>query len=352
MPKLPAVTPLSQSTPPTHYNRNLEVSPNLTIRTFLRFFLHAQLLPVLESGEETLVGGQAVMEGVMMRAPHSYCVAVRKATGDIVTEELAIPRLSEKYPWAKYPIIRGLVTLGHAMALGMKALKFSTNAALDDGSSEKPTELPAWVTSVQLIFTLLFFVVVYKFIPLKLATYVSNWAPSLKGQIAFNAVDGLIRLAIFVLFLFGISRSKDIRRMFQFHGAEHKVVFNYESGKPVTVENAQQFVTWHPRCGTSFLFVIMLISMLVYMVVPAPSFTAKMVERIAFLPLIIGLSYELIRFAAKRRGSFLALLTAPGLWTQRITTQPPSDEQAAVAIRALEGAMALEAKQGGELVIA
>ncbi len=215
MPKLPAVTPLSQSTPPTHYNRNLEVSPNLTIRTFLRFFLHAQLLPVLESGEETLVGGQAVMEGVMMRAPHSYCVAVRKATGDIVTEELAIPRLSEKYPWAKYPIIRGLVTLGHAMALGMKALKFSTNAALDDGSSEKPTELPAWVTSVQLIFTLLFFVVVYKFIPLKLATYVSNWAPSLKGQIAFNAVDGLIRLAIFVVFLFGISRSKDIRRMFR-----------------------------------------------------------------------------------------------------------------------------------------
>jgi len=296
------------------------------------------------------------MEGVMMRAPHSYCVAVRKASGDIVTEELAIPRLSEKYPWMKYPVIRGLATLGQAMSLGMKALKFSTNAALSElpnsGSSEKPTELPGWVMSVQLIFTLLFFLVVYKFIPLKIATYISNWAPSLKGQIAFNALDGLIRLTIFVLFLFLISRSKDIRRMFEFHGAEHKVVFNYESGRPVNVENAQSFVTWHPRCGTSFLFVIMLISMLVYMVVPAPSFAAKMIERIAFLPIIIGLSYELIRFAAKRRGSFLALLTAPGLWTQRITTQPPSDEQTAVAIHALEGAMALEAKQGGELVIA
>ena len=324
----------------------------MSIRTFFRFFLHAQLLPVLESGEETLVGGQAVMEGVMMRAPHSYCVAVRKPSGEIVTEELPIARMSEKYPWLKYPILRGLGTLGQAMALGLKALQFSTNAALDDGSSEKPTELPQWMIAVQVIFSLVFFLAVYKYLPLKAAQYLSNLAPSLKGQIAFNAVDGLIRIAIFVLFLLAISRLKDIRRMFEFHGAEHKVVFNFESGKPVNVENAQQFVTWHPRCGTSFLFVIMLISMVVYMIVPAPTFAAKMIERIAFLPLIVGLSYELIRFAARRRGSFLAMLTAPGLWTQRITTQPPSDDQAAVAIRALEGAMALEAKQGGELVIA
>lgn len=329
----------------------------MSIRTFFRFFLHAQLLPVLESGEETLVGGQAVMEGVMMRAPHSYCVAVRKPSGEIVTEELPIARMSEKYPWLKYPILRGLGTLGQAMALGLKALQFSTNAALaelseKDGKSEKPAELPQWMIAVQVTFSLLFFLAVYKFIPLKAATYLSDLAPSLKGQIAFNAVDGLIRITIFVLFLLAISRLKDIRRMFEFHGAEHKVVFNFESGKPVNVENAQQFVTWHPRCGTSFLFVIMLISMVVYMIVPAPTFAAKMIERIAFLPLIVGLSYELIRFAAKRRGSFLAMLTAPGLWTQRITTQPPSDDQTAVAIRALEGAMALEAKQGGELVIA
>ena len=206
--------------------------------------------------------------------------------------------------------------------------------------------------TVQVIFTVVFFLAVYKLLPLKLTEYLSNWAPSIKGQIAFNAVDGVIRLVIFVGFLLLLSRAKDIRRVFEFHGAEHKVVFNFESGKPVNVENAQQFVTWHPRCGTSFMFVIMLISMLVYMIVPAPTFAAKMIERIAFLPFITGLSYELIRFAAKRRGSFLALLTAPGLWTQRITTKPPSDEQTAVAIRALEGAMALEAKQGGELVIA
>lgn len=324
----------------------------MSIRKFIRLFAHIQLLPVLESGEETLVGGQAVMEGVMMRAPHSYCVAVRKPNGEIVTDEMPVSRMSEKYPWLKYPLLRGLGTLGQAMALGMKALQFSTNAALDDGSSEKPTELPKWMVAVHVTFSLLFFLAVYKFVPLKTTEYLSNIAPVLKGQIAFNAVDGIIRLVIFLGFLFVISRFKDIRRVFEFHGAEHKVVFNFESGKPVTVENAQQFVTWHPRCGTSFLFVIMLISMLVYMIVPAPTFAAKLIERVAFLPFIVGLSYELIRFAAKRRGSFLAMLTAPGLWTQRITTQPPSDEQAAVAIRALEGAMALETKQGGELVIA
>jgi uncharacterized protein YqhQ len=162
----------------------------------------------------------------------------------------------------------------------------------------------------------------------------------------------VIRLVIFIGFLMLLSRAKDIRRVFEYHGAEHKVVFNFESGKPVNVENAQGFVTWHPRCGTSFMFVIMFISMLVYMVIPAPTIMAKLTERIVLLPVITGLSYELIRFAARKRGSFLALLTTPGLWTQRITTKAPSDEQTAVAIHALEGAMALETQQGGELVIA
>lgn len=324
----------------------------MSLRTFLRLFAHVQMLPILESGEETLVGGQAVMEGVMMRAPHSYCVSVRKPSGEIVSEDMPVSRMSEKYPYLKYPMLRGLGTLGQAMSLGMRALKFSANAALDDGKAERPVEVSSWMMTVQVIFSVVFFLVVYKLIPLKLTEYLSNWNPAIKGQIAFNAVDGVIRLVIFVGFLFILSRAKDIRRVFEFHGAEHKVVFNFESGKPVNVENAQQFVTWHPRCGTSFMFVIMLISMVVYMIIPAPTFTAKLLERIILLPVITGLSYELIRFAAKRRGSFLALLTAPGLWTQRITTKSPSDAQTEVAIHALNGAMTLEAKQGGELVIA
>ena len=328
----------------------------MTLRTFFRLFAHVQMLPILESGEETLVGGQAVMEGVMMRAPHSYCVAVRKPSGEIVTEEMPVARVSEKHSYFKWPILRGLGTLGQAMSLGMQALKFSANAVLDDGSkpasSEPKPEVSSWMMTGQVLFSIAFFILLYKLVPLKLTEMLSNWAPVLKGQILFNLVDGLIRLAIFVGFLFVLSRSRDIGRVFEYHGAEHKVVFNFESGKPVNVVNAQEFVTWHPRCGTSFMFVIMLISMFVYMFIPVQSFAAKFAIRVALLPLIAGLSYELIRFAAKRRGSFLAFLTAPGLWTQRITTKQPSDEQAAVAIRALEGAMALEARQGGELVIA
>lgn len=324
----------------------------MSVRNFLRFFAHVQMLPILESGEETLVGGQAVMEGVMMRAPHSYCVAVRKPDGEIAKEEMPIARMSEKYPYFKWPVLRGLGVLGQAMSLGMKALSFSANAALDDGKGEEKKEMPKWVMVSQIVFSLAFFILMYKFLPLKLTEYLSHYAPVLQGQILFNATDGVIRIVIFIGFLLLLCRSKDIRRTFEYHGAEHKVVFNFESGKPVNVKNSQQFTTFHPRCGTSFMFVIMLMSMIVYILVPIQGFTAKLIFRIAMLPILTGLSYELIRFAAKRRGSFMALLTAPGLWIQRITTQPPSDEQAAVAIHALEGAMALENSQGGELVIA
>lgn len=314
--------------------------------------MHVQMLPILESGEETLVGGQAVMEGVMMRAPHSYCVAVRKPNGDIVKEDMPIARMSEKYPCFKWPVLRGLGVLGQAMSLGMKALTFSANAAMDDGSTDEKKEMPKWVMVSQIAFSVIFFILLYKLLPLKLTEYLSNWAPVLKGQILFNVVDGVIRIALFIGFLLLLCRSKDIRRTFEYHGAEHKVVFNFESGKPVTVDNAQQFTTYHPRCGTSFMFVIMLMSMICYILIPVQGFAAKLALRIVMLPVLTGLSYELIRFAARRRGSFMALLTAPGLWIQRITTQPPSDRQAEVAIQALDGAMALEARQDGELVIA
>jgi uncharacterized protein YqhQ len=311
-------------------------------------------MPVLESGEETLVGGQAVMEGVMMRAPHSYCVAVRKANGEIITQEMPVPRMSEKYPLFKYPLLRGLGTLGQAMSLGIKALRFSANAALseEDASKAKPEEVSSWMLTLNLVFSFAFFIFLYKFVPLYLVTSLGKWYPTLQGRIAFNAADGLIRMAIFIGFLLLISRWKDIRRVFEYHGAEHKVVFNYEAGTPVTVENAQAFTTYHPRCGTSFLMVVMLVSMVVYTVIPFDGFALKLLSRVVLLPVIAGISYEVIRFAAKRRGSLLSTLTAPGLWLQRITTQPPTDAQATIAICALDRAMWLEAKQGGELVIA
>jgi uncharacterized protein YqhQ len=325
----------------------------VSFRTLLRLAAHIQMMPVLESGEETLVGGQAVIEGVMMRAPHSYCVAVRKPSGEIVTNEMPVPRMSEKYKIFKYPGIRGLGVLGQAMSLGIKALRFSSSTALDDGTTEaKPKEVSSWAMALQILFSLVFFIFLYKVVPLYLATWLGKTYPAVNGRLAFNAEDGVIRLAIFLCFLFLMSRSKDIRRVFEYHGAEHKVVFNFESGKPVTVDNAQAFTTFHPRCGTSFLLVVMVISMIVYTLIPFQGFGMKLLCRILLLPVITGLSYELIRFAAKRRGSFLAILTAPGLWLQRITTQPPSNEQAEVAICALDHAMALETAQGGELVIA
>jgi len=326
----------------------------LSIRRFLRLSAHIQMLPVLESGEETLVGGQAVMEGVMMRAPHSYCVAVRKPNGEIVTEQSPLPRVSEKYPIFRLPILRGLGTLGHAMYLGVKALQFSANVALGEETKnmEKPPELSGWMMAAPLAFSLLFFLFMYKFVPLFLATQLGKAVPSLHGRFAVNMMDGLIRLMLFLGFLFIISRMKDIRRMFQYHGAEHKVVFNFESGQPVTVQNAQKFVTFHPRCGTSFLLLVMVIAILVYPLLPFDGFAAKLIARIALLPLIVGVAYELIRYAARHQQGMMAALTAPGLWLQRVTTQPPSDEQASVAIHALDGAMQLEKAQGGELVIA
>ncbi len=322
----------------------------------MRLFAHLQCLPALASGkEETLIGGQAVMEGVMMRAPHSYCVAVRKPGGAIITDEQPLPKLSEKYPIFRFPILRGVGTLGQSMALGIKALRFSANAALDEsgpagGKGKK--EIPGWLLAANIAFSLAFFIFLYKFVPLYFATVLQKVAPAFGGRIVFNLVDGVIRIALFVGFLLLISRWKDIRRMFEYHGAEHRVVFAFESGRPITVESAQKFSTWHPRCGTSFLLVVMIVSIALYTLLPFDSFIMRFVGRVALLPLIAGLSYELIRFAAKRRESLLATLTAPGLWLQRITTQPPSDDQTAVAIRALEGAMELEKNQGGVAAIA
>ncbi len=206
--------------------------------------------------------------------------------------------------------------------------------------------------TMNMVLSLGFFIILYKFVPLYLATQLGKVYPAVHGRFATNMLDGVIRIAILIVFMYILLRMKDIRRVFEYHGAEHKVVFNFESGKPVTVENSQSFTTFHPRCGTSFLLVVMVLSMIVYAFIPVDGFMQKFLFRIALMPVIAGLSYELIRFAAKRQGTLMGLLTAPGLWLQRITTQAPSDEQTAVAIHALEGAMALEKQQGGELVIA
>jgi len=357
-----------------------------------------QLLPALESGEETLVGGQAVLEGVMMRSPHAWAIACRKPSGEVVTMSEPLDRPSEKHKWMAWPIVRGVMTLGYAMNLGYRALRFSANVALEDvmqeeasahqateaqvatGASpvplaqsaaepaqtqaksgppqsssdhrEKAATLSNWLAAGNIVLSLAFFIFMYKYLPLLAATELKKMDPALGGRIIFNLIDGGIRLALFLLFIWGVSLWKDIRRVYQYHGAEHKTVFAFEDGKELSTAEVQQYSTYHPRCGTSFLMTVMLISIGFYMLVPYTTFWARFASRIVLLPVIAGVSYEIIRFAAKHRGSLFALMTAPGLWLQRITTQPPSDEMAQCAITALDQAMSLEKERGGELVIA
>ena len=296
----------------------------------------------------------------MMRSPHAWGIAVRKPSGQIVSHSEPLDRPSEKHKWMGWPVLRGVMTLGHAMTLGFRALKFSANAALEEisaGESDtnnppKQVEISGWVAGVNMAFSIAFFIFMYKYLPLLATTELKRVNPVFGQQFLFNLVDGLIRIAMFLLFVWGISLWKDIRRVYQYHGAEHKTVFAFENGDPLETAAVQKYSTYHPRCGTSFLMTVMIISMIIYMFIPVTTFWARFAERIALLPVIAGVSYEIIRFAAKHRGSLFALMTAPGLWLQRITTQPPDDHEVECAIVALDAAMALEKQHGGELVIA
>jgi uncharacterized protein YqhQ len=334
-------------------------------RQTLRFLAAVQLLPALESGEETtLVGGQAVLEGVMMRSPHAWGIAVRKPSGEIVKHSERLERPSEQHKWMGWPVVRGVMTLGHAMTLGFRALKFSANAVLEDISAEearknpeskepaKKMEITGWMAGINMAFSILFFIFMYKYLPLVATTELKRVNPVFGQQFIFNLVDGLIRIAMFLLFVWGVSLWKDIRRVYEYHGAEHKTVFAFENGDPLQTAAVQKYSTYHPRCGTSFLMTVMIISMVVYMAIPVHTFWSRFAIRIALLPVIAGVSYEIIRYAAKHRGSLFSLMTAPGLWLQRITTQPPDDKEVECAIIALDEAMALEKVHGGELVIA
>ncbi len=315
------------------------------------------LLPALQGPEEVLVGGQAVIEGVMMRSPHSYAVAVRQPAGNIAVMQSFIDRPSEKYRWLKYPILRGLGTLGQSLVIGIKALRYSADAALEEPTQDgakpkKKEEFSNWTLALNLLFSLGFFIVFYKLLPLYLTTEAKGYFPKIENPFLFNLVDGLIRMALFLGFLWLISQWKDIQRVFEYHGAEHKVVWAYEKTRRLDVETARAATRFHPRCGTSFLLVVMVIAMFLYMLLPFQTFAGRFAGRLALLPLIAGVSYEFIRYAAKSQGLLWRWAAQPGLWLQRITTREPNDAQIETAIKALETAMEMEKSRGGELVIA
>ncbi|MGA2962550.1 MAG: DUF1385 domain-containing protein [Candidatus Korobacteraceae bacterium] len=323
-------------------------------RTF-RFHTALHLLFALESAQETLVGGQAVLEGVMMRAPHAWGIAVRKPSGELVTHSETMARPSEKSPWKGWPLIRGVMTLGQAMMLGFKALRYSANVALDEAQPDTPKgqklELSGWVAALNITLSLGFFIFMYKFVPYLATKELRQLNPN-GNRVVFALIEGVIRLGLFLGFIWLTSRWSDIRRVYEYHGAEHKTVFAFEAGDPLEPPVVQRWSTFHPRCGTSFLMTVMLISIAVYALVPIRTFWAGFAMRLLLLPLIAGISYEIIRFAAKHASSLFAIMTRPGLWLQHITTRQPDDKQVECAIIALNEAMELEKQHGGELVIA
>jgi uncharacterized protein YqhQ len=293
------------------------------------------------------IGGQAVLEGVMMRSPHAFTVAVRK--GGKPGAEIAVMRqtlrpLGERFPFLKKKIIRGSAALFEAMWLGVRALNFSANEALEttDGKKEELGPLAlAGTLAVALAFSLGLFLA----LPLLLTNLLGMHYDSVnKSGLLFNLTDGVFRVALFLGYVSGISFMKDIRRVFEYHGAEHKCIAAYEAGVELTARNARPYPRIHPRCGTSFLLTVIALSILVFSLIPGGwPLWAKGLSRLVLLPLIAGLGYEFIKYSAKHGGNPLIKgLMLPGLWLQRLTTREPSDDQIEVAIRALNEALEME----------
>lgn len=384
---------------------------------------------------DLIVGGQAVIEGVMMRTPNAYAVAVRKADGTIVNIAARLPKWGDKYPLLKLPVLRGSAVLVQSMGLGIKALNYSANEAFADAEEAEAKEVQVALTPAMIegegdfagvtgavpglfpiptqkrakdemkkggtsaaagsiVFAIIFNILLFIAAPLLLtnALFIAvGWAPSptpaaasaiappnsgsatatagesadhavaseawyvrtwrsvrsylhpVRPSISFNLIDGMIRMTFFLIMIFSFSLLKDIRRVFQYHGAEHKTVFTWEAGLPLTVDNARPQPRQHPRCGTSFLMVVMLVSIVLFSVVKFDSLLYNFLVRLALFPLVAGLSYEIIRLSAKKEAGWVfKLITRPGVWLQNITTQEPDDLQLEVAIEALKESLKLE----------
>jgi len=297
-----------------------------------------------KKGEDRIrIGGQAVIEGVMMRSPNSMAIAVRKPNGEIVVKREKLDFFSEKKFFSKLPLIRGVINLLSALILGMKALNFSANQSLGE---EK--EVSSWTMGLTFTFALCFGIFLFFLIPLFLTKWLRFAIPMVSTSgILFNLVDGIIRLMIFLAYLWAISFFKEIRRIFQYHGAEHKSIFAFESGEVLMADRVKGFSYLHPRCGTSFLLIVMVVSILVFALIPHHlSFGYKVASRVVFIPLIAGLAYEIIRFADKKRErKSMQVFIKPGLWLQRMTAREPSEDQIEVALRALREVLELEGQR-------
>ena len=293
---------------------------------------------------DMLIGGQAVLEGVMMRSLTGYSVAVRQPNGGVAIKKDKLVSIAKKYPFLKLPVLRGSVVLIQSLILGMRAIDYSANVAIaaESGTGEK--EMSRWAVAGTMLMALVLGIGVFILVPLGLTNLIRHYFAPGMGNLTYNVIDGVLRAVIFFGYIISISYMKEIYRLFQYHGAEHKTVYTFEANEDLTVENARTKSTLHPRCGTSFLLFVMAISILVFSLVPSTMpFVVKFGARVVLIPLIAGLAYEIIRFSARHLANPVCrALTRPGMWLQKITTKEPDDTQLEVAIVALREALAYD----------
>jgi uncharacterized protein YqhQ len=301
---------------------------------------------------DMLIGGQAVIEGVMMRSLSGYAVAVRQPSGGVAIKKDTLVSITKKYPILKTPVLRGSVVLIQSLILGIRALNYSAAASTEGAEGEE--EISNWAIAGSMAMALLLAVGLFILAPLGLTSLIKKFLYPAMSNFEYNLIDGVIRAVFFFVYVYAISFMEDIKRVFQYHGAEHKTVYTFEANEELTVENARGKSTLHPRCGTSFLMFVMAISILVFSLIPSTAhFVVKFGARVVLIPLIAGLAYEVIRFSARHLKSRLcrALIT-PGLWLQRITTKEPDDKQLEIAIIALKEALVYDAVQPEQAAVA
>lgn len=283
------------------------------------------------SSNKLTVGGQAVIEGVMMRGPKLVSTAVREPSGQISVKVDPVSSISDRYPILKKPMLRGVIALGESLVLGLKSLSYSAQKAGDEDEQLSDKELV-----MTILFSLGLAILLFVIIPTAAAKYIDA---SFTNPILLNLLEGGLRLGIFLVYIYGISRMKDIQRVFKYHGAEHKTIHAYEAGVELTVENVQKYSTLHPRCGTAFLLIVMVVSIIMFAFLGWPDLWLRILSRVILLPVVAGISYEIIRFAGKSQNPLVHIAILPGLWLQKITTSQPDDDMVEVAIQALEAVL-------------
>ena len=280
------------------------------------------------------VGGQAVIEGVMMRNASKTATAVRLPSGDIDVETRTVSSIRDRYPILNLPLVRGSVIMVESLIIGMRALSFSAQAAGEENEQ---------MTKKEIAMTILFALVLASLLFIVIPTGAAHLAAAYTDDpIVFNLIEGGIRLLVFLLYIWGISFMGGIRRVFQYHGAEHKTIHCYEAGEALTVENVQKFPRLHPRCGTNFLLIVMVVAIVFHVFFGWPDLWLRILSRLAILPVVAGVSYEIIRFAGRSENHLVHILIMPGLWLQYLTTRPPADEMVEVAIESLKAVLPAE----------